>query len=419
MVSKKNIFLPLCVLLIMVVPALGQYQYDPDDFAVQVIDYHPGNSGHTNDWLSGDPYTDTSTALGRPTVDTCGDDWDIPLEDPVPLNPVCAAFRYYEICTVGYDSHTEGTQTIYDGTGYLELKFGRKVFDNPLNPFGCDLIVFGNAIQTIGGQQGWTNGDPNDTSVGANVFNEPGAVLVSQDGANWYRLPDPGETARGMDDFAPTLGRVYDPDNPDTSISTEYWENQWWGHSTNPTYPVNPDVEPADWNGMTVAEASATYKGSAGGAGLDLQDLDSGDYNQLATDPETGMKWIQYVRIENPKDEYGEYYGVSTEVDAVSDVFARLGGDANLDGVVNVSDLGILATHYGQTVGVDWWENGDFNGDGVVNVSDLGILATNYGLDNNEYNLGGTSSPPGQVPEPGCLLIVGLTGLSLLRRKRV
>ncbi len=56
---------------------------------------------------------------------------------------------------------------------------------------------------------------------------------------------------------------------------------------------------------------------------------------------------------------------------------APIPGDANLDGKVNVGDLGILAANYG---GEDkTWEQGDFNGDGKVNVGDLGILAANYG----------------------------------------
>lgn len=57
----------------------------------------------------------------------------------------------------------------------------------------------------------------------------------------------------------------------------------------------------------------------------------------------------------------------------------RIPGDANNDGRVNVSDLGILAAHYGLTAGVAW-EQGDFNNDGTVNVSDLGMLAANYGF---------------------------------------
>jgi len=54
------------------------------------------------------------------------------------------------------------------------------------------------------------------------------------------------------------------------------------------------------------------------------------------------------------------------------------GGDANRDGVVDVSDLGILAAHYGGQE--NNWGAGDFNGDGSTEVSDLGILAANYGF---------------------------------------
>jgi hypothetical protein len=53
-------------------------------------------------------------------------------------------------------------------------------------------------------------------------------------------------------------------------------------------------------------------------------------------------------------------------------------GDANDDGKVDVSDLGILAANYGRTSGATWGQ-GDFNGDGKVDVSDLGILAAHYG----------------------------------------
>ena len=53
-------------------------------------------------------------------------------------------------------------------------------------------------------------------------------------------------------------------------------------------------------------------------------------------------------------------------------------GDANGDGKVDVSDLGILAANYGLAAGAAWTQ-GDFNNDGKVDVSDLGILAANYG----------------------------------------
>ena len=55
-----------------------------------------------------------------------------------------------------------------------------------------------------------------------------------------------------------------------------------------------------------------------------------------------------------------------------------INGDANGDGKVDVSDLGVLATHYGAISGATW-ADADFNRDDKVDVSDLGILATAYG----------------------------------------
>lgn len=395
--------------------ARAQYVYDADDFAAEIGGYYAGQYGQSIDWLSGQNFKDPQAALGRPTVDTTGDDFYFAMDDPAPVNAVYSAFRHNELCTVGYDD---------DATGYLELKLGRRVYDNPLNPFGCDLIVFGNTKQVIGNSQPWENGDPQAVTVGDGAFAEPGAVLVSQDGVTWRRLPDPAAQSsttpavRGADDFAPTLGRVYDPANPDTSINTEYWTNQWWGHPTNPTYPVDPSLAPGDFAGMTVAQVAAAYNGSAGGTGLDLQDLAPADYAALATDPNTGMKWIRYVRIENPKDESGEYYGVGSEVDAVADVFPRRTGDANLDGVVDASDYMRLKGKLGSPAGVDWWEGGDFDDDGTTGTADLGAMIANFGMDNGEHNPAGQSGAASSVPAPhaAVLLLAGLP--AILRRRR-
>ncbi len=89
-------------------------------------------------------------------------------------------------------------------------------------------------------------------------------------------------------------------------------------------------------------------------------------------------------------------------------------GDANLDGQVDISDLGALATAW-QTSAV--WSQGDFDYSGFVDISDLGKLATNWQL--------GVGAPLGpsfdqalasvglagvSVPEPA---MIGLLGLSL------
>lgn len=53
-------------------------------------------------------------------------------------------------------------------------------------------------------------------------------------------------------------------------------------------------------------------------------------------------------------------------------------GDADVDGDVDLSDLGRLATSYGVGSGGTWL-SGDFDLDGDVDLADLGVLASHYG----------------------------------------
>jgi hypothetical protein len=81
-------------------------------------------------------------------------------------------------------------------------------------------------------------------------------------------------------------------------------------------------------------------------------------------------------------------------------------GDANGDGVVDVTDLGVVASHYGDVSAS--WPHGDFTSDGRVNVDDLGIVINNYLM----------STPPYTLPEPS-LLAGLLAAAGLLRRRRI
>jgi hypothetical protein len=56
--------------------------------------------------------------------------------------------------------------------------------------------------------------------------------------------------------------------------------------------------------------------------------------------------------------------------------FFVLAGDANRDRIVDITDLGILATNWQHSPRT--FSQGDFNYDGVVDITDLGILATNW-----------------------------------------
>jgi len=323
--------------------AYKNYSYDPDDFAAEVISYTP--NGMLIDWLSGQPFNNPQNALGRPTIDTTGDGWYIPETAVAPVNPVYPPFRSFELVYLG-------------NGGSLVLKFNRPVRDEVNNPYGIDFIVFGNAMQVRGYGQGWTNGDPAGVTVSGSGFEEPAVVSVSQDGIIWYsfthnpnfmsdnpnfiKLPTSDTDGPFADGFAPTLGRVYDPDNPDTTIGS--W-NQWWSHPTNPTLPVGPNLTFASFAGNTVAQICQTYGYSAGGTGFDINRL------ALPVDLMTGLKWFQYIRID---DIAGD--GSTAEVDAVSAVTSCGDykhpfpiGDWSKDCRVDLNDMAILSLYWQDT----------------------------------------------------------------------
>jgi hypothetical protein len=106
-------------------------------------------------------------------------------------------------------------------------------------------------------------------------------------------------------------------------------------------------------------------------------------------------------------------------------------GDANVDGRVDVTDLGLLATNFNDPSGA-LWDEGDFSGDGNVDVSDLGVLATNF---NRTFAGAAALNPRGPatfadamalpqfaglaaaVPEPGGVALIA-AGVGLVTRRR-
>ena len=304
-----NNYILIVLALFVSADVCNAHDHDPNDFAVEVIFYDEG-TGAVLDYLTSDPFDNPNNALGRPTVDTTGDNWNIPTFQNVPLVSVYPAFRFYELVTIGKG-------------GELIVKFNHAVADDINNPYGIDFIVFGNSQQNTG--LFWENGDPSSFAItGSTLIEEPAMVSVSQDGITWYDFD--AVTSPMVDTFAPTLGRVYDPNNADESIGT--W-NQWWGEPTDATLPIDPNITSLDLLGLTVAEAAQLYGDSAGGTGFDLADV--------------GLDWIEYVKIIGNDN-------VTPEVDAVSDVAACgdykhpfPSGDFTEDCVVDFRDFAELA----------------------------------------------------------------------------
>lgn len=239
-------------------------------FASEVVSYTAGTNASAG-------YTDPSRALGSPgrSVGSPPYDGDI--------TPFSAPYEASDVVSIG-------------AGGELVVRFDHPVMDDASNPYGADLLVFGNAFLGIDFGSGLADGS---------VFGEPGRIAVSQDGVTWFDVA--GVYA---DDLYPTFAYqdATDPFAHGGTIPASY------------TQPVNPALTAADFAGKTTAEIAALYGGSGGGAGIDLGPL--------------GLPWIEYVRVYQLA---GDTF--STDIDAFADV-----PEPALVALLGVAALGLTST---------------------------------------------------------------------------
>ena len=92
------------------------------------------------------------------------------------------------------------------------------------------------------------------------------------------------------------------------------------------------------------------------------------------------------------------------------------GGDANLDGKINIDDYGRIDGNVGQSGSVFGWFNGDFNYDGKINIDDYGVIDGNIYRQGDPFtaaSIGGAVA----VPEPIGLAFLGVSALLVGRRR--
>jgi fibronectin-binding autotransporter adhesin len=110
-------------------------------------------------------------------------------------------------------------------------------------------------------------------------------------------------------------------------------------------------------------------------------------------------------------------FGGQTVTGSDTLVMYTYGGDANLDGKINVDDY--TRIDFNVPLGSSGWYNGDFNYDGKINVDDYTIIDFNVGIQGAQFptgagGLGGVTA----VPEPASLGLLGLAAAATLRRRR-
>lgn len=218
-------------------------------FASSVVSYVPGSNASGS-------YQNSASALGTPTRFTGVGVF------PSAVTPFNPAFLSSEIVSIGTG-------------GSLTLQFAQPVVNDPANPFGQDLLIFGG--------QFFIDADyPNGLAGPLFGAASNSTVQVSADGQSWFTVPNTQATG-----LYPTLGYLdlTDPSSPTPgSVLSDFFK------------PVDPAFDPSD---KTFAQIIAGYNGSGGGTGIDIG--------------AAGLAQASYIRISN--------FGASAfSIDAVSAV---------------------------------------------------------------------------------------------------
>lgn len=258
--------------LLLAVVAFGATQANfsqaqPDLFADRVAGYEPGIGFHV-EGSSGLGYTNANSTLGAPSAETPG-------QFGGPVTPFAPPYLREQLLSIG-------------AGGHLILEFDPPIFNHPANPFGIDLILYGNAgfIITNGNYSG---GGITDGSLFGQASGDASRLSVSADGATWHLLDE--TLAPAADGLFPSEGRGR------------------FG------MPVNPSLRPADFAGADLSQIRQLYQNSAGGTGYDL------DWARDADGQPASLSWARFIRIEVLRDKL--------EIDAASSVLPA-GGTAPL-----------------------------------------------------------------------------------------
>jgi hypothetical protein len=218
------------------IPLITQAQ-----FASGVISYNPGSGFSPN-------FTNSSAALGAPSSGNG-------------ITPFAPPFSTSQIVSIGTG-------------GSLTLQCSTPIQNNPANPYGIDMMIFGNSFFVVAsgsGASAITSGAIFTSTISTRVE-------VSADGSTWFTL-DPN--------LAPNVGTLFPTDG-----------------TGNPLMPVNPALTSANFNGLNLSGIRALYGGSAGGAGFDLSWARDGDGNPV------DLQSASFLRI--------DVLSGRTQIDAIS-----------------------------------------------------------------------------------------------------
>jgi len=159
-----------------------------------------------------------------------------------------------------------------------------------------------------------------------------------------------------------------------TTSGGSYEISYWRWYSNNAGANPNSDIFTVDIssdNGQTWIPVEVVGPGG---------EQAGGGWFQHRFNPDDFIDRRDTVRLRFVASDYDPQALVEAAVDAVKitrfvcESQGQLPGDANGDGVVDLNDLNIVLSNFGQVT-----DTGDLNGDGIVDLNDLNIILSNFG----------------------------------------
>ena len=181
------------------------------------------------------------------------------------------------------------------------------------------------------------------------------------------------------------------------------------------------------WTGTAYDGVSGlvdTGRGSAGNAQWDGSGIVTTDTRAINNGDLVSIGVAKVGDFKNIADTTTTTFAGQTVLGSDIAAMVTWGGDANLDGKINIDDYGRIDGNVGQSGSVFGWSRGDFNYDGKINIDDYGIIDGNINRQGTPFAIAGGATfvaleGVAAVPEPVAGLLLGIAGVyHPLRRLR-
>jgi hypothetical protein len=178
------------------------------------------------------------------------------------------------------------------------------------------------------------------------------------------------------------------------------------------------------WNGSSYSGVAGLVDAGRGGVGNALWDglgIITTDTRAISNGDLVSIAVAQVNEVRNVAATATTAFAGQTVLGADTLVMVTWGGDANLDGKINIDDYGRIDGNVGQSGNVFGWSRGDFNYDGKINIDDYGIIDGNINRQGTPFVTSGAAlmDEVSAVPEPASALVVtGILGAMTCARKR-